>query len=268
MSNNKVYKYFNFNRNEDGIIYSLDALSHSYVYAAPPSLFNDPFDCAVQAELDLTPLVLRNYYQSREMPKEEIEARLAYYFDEGDHLTKAGYAEQESFKKQISSMNQVLGVTCFSKQPYNPLMWAHYANNHNGYCLEFELGAPFETKRIDDGVGLHIYGDVDYATNGKLPKVSLSDFLHGTVKTLDLILQKGRRWIYEEESRLIVTVETENDRKINYHPDLLKGIYYGINIQPELKTQLEELVNKHYSHVDRYDMKVSDQYYWMDKTPL
>jgi hypothetical protein len=63
-------------------------------------------------------------------------------------------------------------------------------------------------------------------------------------------------------------VETENDRKINYHSNLLTGIYYGINIEPELKAQLEELTQKQYQHVNRYDMKVSDQYYWMDKTQL
>lgn len=139
MAARKIYKYCNFNKNEQGLVYSLDALSNNYVYASSPAMFNDPFDCAVQAELDLTPSVLTTYYQSRGKPKEEIEKRLEYYFDEGGHLTKAGYAEQNSFKHQISSIHKCLGVTCFSKQPYNPLMWAHYSNNHNGFCLEFDV---------------------------------------------------------------------------------------------------------------------------------
>ena len=265
MPSNKIYKYFNFNKSEQGLVYSLDALSNNYVYASPPSMFNDPFDCAVQAELDLTPLVLRNYYQSREMLKEEIEERLAYYFDEGDHLTKAGYVEQESFKKQISSMNRDLGVTCFSKQPYNPLMWAHYANNHNGFCLEFDVGDPFKSKQIDSGKGLHIWGEVEYAKSGDLPKVTLSDFLNGTLSTLNLILQKGGRWKYEEERRLIISTNAEEDRKVIYAPELLTGIFYGINIDTELKAEVKAIITSIYPHAEEHDLKVSDQYYWLEK---
>lgn len=265
MSSNKIYKYFNFNKSEKGLVYSLDALSKSYVYASPPSMFNDPFDCAVQAELDLTPLVLRNYYLLREMPKEEIEERLVYFFDAGGHLTKAGYAEQESFKKKISSMNQDLGVTCFSKQPYNPLMWAHYADNHNGFCLEFDADAPFKSKRIAGGKKLHIWGEVEYAKSGELPKVAFSDFLNGNLNTLSLIFQKGGRWKHEEELRLIISADSEEERKVIYPPELLTGIYYGINVDAKWKSELNKIMASQYFHAEEHDLKVSDKYYWLEK---
>lgn len=261
----KIYKYCNFNKNEQGLVYSLDALSNNYVYASYPAMFNDPFDCAVQAELDLTPSVLTTYYQSRETPKEEIEMRLACYFDEGGHLTKAGYEEQDLIRHQISSINKRLGVTCFSKQPYNPLMWAHYSNNHNGFCLEFDVAEPFESKRIESGKGLHIWGKVEYAKSGSLPKVALSDFLSGNLNTLKLILQKGGRWKYEEEQRLIVFVSDDEGRKVIFPPKLLTGIYYGINIDDKLRADIESIIDSKYPHVEEYDLKVSDQFYWLEK---
>lgn len=265
MAASKIYKYFNINKSEEGLIYSLDALIHNYVYASPPSMFNDPFDCAVQAELDLTPIVLTNYYQSRGVLQEEIEDRLSYYFNDTGHLTEAGYVEQDSFKKQISSMNQDLGVTCFSRQPYNPLMWAHYANNHNGFCLEFDIGGPFKSKQIEGGKGLHIWGEVEYAKSGDLPKVALSDFLNGTLITLNLILQKGGRWKYEEERRLIISASDVEDRKVIYAPELLTGIYYGINIDTALKAELKAILDSKYSHAEEHELKVSDKYYWLEK---
>jgi len=265
MSNNKIYKYFNFNKSEQGLVYSLDALSNNYVYASSPAMFNDPFDCAVQAKLDLTPSVLTTYYHSRGLAQKDIQDRLSCYFKGTGELTKEGYAEQDSLKRQISSMNKDLGVTCFSKQPYNPLMWAHYSNNHNGFCLEFDVAEPFKSKRIEGGKGLHIWGEVEYAKSGSLPKVTLSDFLNGNLNTLNLILQKGGRWKYEEESRLIISVSEEADRKVTYESELLTGIYYGININTELRAEVESIVASKYPNVEEHDLKVSDQYYWLEK---
>lgn len=34
-------------------------------------------------------------------------------------------------------------VSCFTESPYSMLMWAHYANNHEGFCIEYEI-PPYE----------------------------------------------------------------------------------------------------------------------------
>lgn len=265
MPSNKIYKYYNFNKSEEGLVYSLDALSNNYVYASAPSTFNDPFDCAVQAALDLTPEVLTIFYQSKLMKDEEIQARISNFFDRGGRLTEDGHNVQESFRQQISSMNQNLGVACFSKQPYNPLMWAHYSNNHNGFCLEFDLDPPFKSNEVNGGKNLHIWGEIEYANSGHLPRVALSDFLSGSLNTLNLILKKGGRWKYEEERRLIISVDNEEDRKVEFAPELLTGIYYGINVDIKLKEETKVIMASRYPHAVEHELKVSDQYYWLDK---
>lgn len=266
MSSNKIYKYFNFNKSEQGLVYSLDALSKNYVYASPPSIFNDPFDCAVQAELDLTPEVLTAFYQARSIKDEEIKDQISNFFDKDGNLTEGGHEVQESFRQQISSMNKNLGVTCFSKQPYNPLMWAHYSNNHNGFCLEFDLAPPFKSKQVKGGESLHIWGEVEYAKSGHLPRVALSDFLEGSLSTLSLILKKGGRWKYEEEQRLIISADNAENRRVVFSPKLLTGIYCGINIDTKLREELELIIDSKYPHAEVHDLKVSDQYYWLEKS--
>lgn len=108
-------------------------------------------------------------------------------------------------------------------------------------------------------------GKVEYAKNGSLPKVALSDFLNGSLNSIKLILQKGGRWEYEEEQRLIVSVNDDESRKISFPPKLLTGIYYGINIDGKLRAGIESIIDSKYPHVEEYDLKVSDKFYWLEK---
>jgi len=39
-------------------------------------------------------------------------------------------------KSKISKKN---GLLCFSEDKYNPVQWAHYAKNHKGVCLGFDI---------------------------------------------------------------------------------------------------------------------------------
>src|SRR5690606_30132625 len=48
--------------------------------------------------------------------------------------------QHKEFMQQIyNAENADRGVTCFSKNCKNLLMWAHYANNHTGMCIGYDL---------------------------------------------------------------------------------------------------------------------------------
>ena len=38
-----------------------------------------------------------------------------------------------------SKISEKYGLLCFSEDKYNPVQWAHYADNHKGVCLGFEI---------------------------------------------------------------------------------------------------------------------------------
>jgi hypothetical protein len=42
----------------------------------------------------------------------------------------------QSAKSKISKKS---GLLCFSQDKYNPVQWSHYADNHKGVCLGFEI---------------------------------------------------------------------------------------------------------------------------------
>lgn len=77
-------------------------------------------------------------------------------------------------------------ISCFLTSNTNRLMWSHYANNHSGICLEFEIDNILEN--------LHpcYYTDSFPEMNWKSNNINLS-------------LIKEKAWEYEAEWRLVKT---------------------------------------------------------------
>ena len=87
-------------------------------------------------------------------------------------------------------------------------LWAKYANNHKGYCLEFSNSGLFAAAREV------IYGDVvDFdLTNEEQIKINL-------------LFQKTLDWKTEEEVRLVLPRSSES--RIQFDPNLLTRIIVG-----------------------------------------
>ncbi|MEH6544589.1 MAG: DUF2971 domain-containing protein [Porticoccaceae bacterium] len=66
-------------------------------------------------------------------------------------------------KKQISNNT---GILCHSKDWHNPVQWSHYADNHKGVCLGFEISKRWLAKVEYADERLSISGTIDM-TNEK-----------------------------------------------------------------------------------------------------
>jgi hypothetical protein len=93
---------------------------------------------------------------------------------------------REAVNFEKSMIAKKYGLLCFSEDKYNPVQWAHYADNHKGVCLGFDI------------------------PESKLWKVKyVSERL--SRDTLDLpdcnekmLTTKFSHWSYEQERRLII----------------------------------------------------------------
>ena len=86
----------------DTNLLSIASLHENYFWLSNPKDFNDPFDCNIN-------LV--------------------------EHENEADLKKLTSVKR--NSIADV-GVTCFTEEINEPLMWAHYANNYFGFVLELD----------------------------------------------------------------------------------------------------------------------------------
>ena len=115
---------------------------------------------------------------------------------------------KESFSK--------IGVSCFSKNNSNLLMWSHYADSHRGMCLEFDSQVlPFSK-----------CNEVTYKS--KIPSISMDSLLNEDLDSefiKKLLSFKSIDWKHEEELRIF---HQESNKSYVYPNNSLKAIYFGI----------------------------------------
>ncbi len=102
---------------------------------------------------------------------------------------------------------QKFRVACFTETPYSMLMWSHYANNHQGFCIEYEIplyAAPYI--QIFHNLMPVIYSDkrisiLDQCIRSLQPPGLTADILWDIYKYG--LLMKSMDWKYQNEWRLI-----------------------------------------------------------------
>ncbi len=124
---------------------------------------------------------------------------------------------RRAFEKMKSELAENKGILCFSDSWQNPVMWGHYAEQHKGICLGFD---------VPD----HCLGKVDYSRNrlvADLQKLTNPDNLKPD-DARQFLFTKYSHWHYEREYRSFVTLE---DR------DTETGLYFTeFSEMLELKT--------------------------------
>jgi hypothetical protein len=145
-------------------------------------------------------------------------------------------------------------TTCFSKAPTVPPMWAHYANNHTGFVLEFNA----------DAIGKHFehvsIRDVTYRDS---PDPEIEYFLRRSAVTMknrhavwlqklvltEAYFSKFTSWQYEEECRLITSedeIDEVSGNMILFVPtDCISKIIIGKNASKKLVERSAELAKKY-----------------------
>lgn len=156
---------------------------------------------------------LENEVLSREI-LQQIKHFIAPYANDGATLEKIFFsaASISEIRKQIQTTT---GVHCFfGDSPDNALMWAHYADNHKGFCIEYE-------------VAIETPGLLEVNYSSKLPAPSVTELLFSPEETLRRILTtKKMEWNYEKEWRLVfLRALSPGEKGMNIkRPDTIKPV--------------------------------------------
>lgn len=137
-------------------------------------------------------------------------------YQHSDNLTLI----EQSFKNIIDMKDTKLGIFSLSKTYSDELLWAHYANSHKGFCIEYDL-----EKLLSRQNPKHRYFDVQYSNN--IPNLNFSQLLDQTnpdILIKKMLGYKSQRWEYEQELRII----TENQGINTYDYRAVKAIYFGL----------------------------------------
>lgn len=167
--------------------FTLSDLIENKITVSPSTAMNDPFDSLI------------NLWATEE--------HLAMMCKEKSHAKP--YAKSFQYNR--------IRCFCYGKEENvinKTLMWAHYAEEHRGICIKYQLSSHF-IKQDENDKYEHMY----------LKKVEYTDKTISietpTINSAIAFATKGKEWSYENEVRLI-----------DYNPNI-ETPYYGIALDKE-----------------------------------
>ena len=106
----KIYKYYRLDDNVENNSRRLANVKSNLIWSSIYSEFNDPFECQYM------------------------------YLTEND-LEEIGFPKESKkiWDSIIEQLRQRITTICFTQNPNDMPMWAHYANEHKGFCIEYEV---------------------------------------------------------------------------------------------------------------------------------
>lgn len=203
------YKYLPCDMDE-GRIRSI--LIESDLYLNSCKNFNDPFDTTANIINTGSLKDLRKRYgeivetNQPHLKKHEKEVVIS--------MMMKNYADDpNTYKKILTKNTQAAGIFSITKNSRNILMWSHYASQHKGFLLQFELAR--------DPASFLYALEMDYSEN--YPKYDISLSFEHAFK--EVMLRKSEDWRYENEWRLLRIGGADS-----FHPfkqEALTGLIFG-----------------------------------------
>jgi hypothetical protein len=202
---------------------SIQNFKNQSIYFGSPAHFNDPYDCAIVAEIeeptDAEVELMRRSYMDRPNVANEARRQLRV---RSPRFIKELFIR--SATKVLHQRREIIlkknGVSCFSETNDNLLMWSHYASRCAGFCLEFRTRfiEPDKLRRV-------IYAE-------RIPKINIVPLVvdRDWTQIMELFCTKSIDWEYEREWRYIHTVA---GTLFTYKPEALKAIYCGPEIDQD-----------------------------------
>ena len=182
-----------------------------------PAFLNDPYECHLTLDREAV----------KSLKEEFQEGYKRHFKDKSDSevLERTEAHELSIIENALSTYRKIrndLGVLSLTEDPFNLLMWAHYADEHRGLVVELDYSHPslnIPGKGGDEFAGLFA---VNYTTE-KICGVPTPD------NVIDTLLTKSLEWAYEKEWRFVRTLN-----RLKH----VGGDVYVVDVHPEASSEL------------------------------
>lgn len=266
----KTIKLYRFEKFEDKRI---ETLLNNQIWLSAADGFNDLSDCRLpgtyssevsQPELvavSKAAVLLREADEDAKLLTDDVFDSLLYLWNNrGDRFSSqeidinGGLRRGRATNKTKNSLLNAVKICCFfSGDIEEPLMWAHYADNHKGFCVEYEY-TPQEDSRILQ---------VNYAS--QIAPLSVRELLLCPQESLTrLYTTKSIHWSYEKEFRYVeldtATSESVSQGRAVKLPSYLlpKRIIYGDRACAKRVKQLKERTDMRVLAMKKYRCSLNE----------
>ncbi len=239
----ELYRYHAIND------YLFAQLDKSELWFSRPSRFNDPFDCRVKFNFGSTDEEIE---RSRQNLIKLVEGN---GFEQLFNLSEGQDIQPETWDELLNQFihtfyNERIAICCLSEIPDSILLWSHYANNHQGVCLEYHVQKHgFLHKEL---LPVNYYKEY--------PLVNMFEF-EGTFYSLVMqnVVSKAWDWDYEYEWRAVV-VDDEGLYPVDRED--LRKVIFGVNTPKEDEDKLiKHLLEHGYDNVEIHKAVMNESKY-------
>lgn len=256
-------------------------LENELLRITQPGDLNDPFEC-----LPVPPTVseignILKVVMQEDLSKYSLTKKQRKAYEEKAELAIKSVLEKirsgtpGNFKEQFindgnKNINNKLGILSLSRRWNSSLMWSHYTNSHKGFCLGFDTETDFFKPFRQIADTSKIFMPVIYS-NERI-KIPINK---GEKIDMNIMLTKSKDWEYEDEERLIVSLENAQDKKQEMPFDiylykvphnLIKEIIVGTNISNEYFSTIKQFCEN--KKIDLYKTIVSEKKFDMERIKL
>lgn len=139
------------------------------------------------------------------------------YWEKSAHSSNINSYVTNPWEWIYNALLDTIGIRCFTEDPYSLMMWSHYAEKHQGVCLEYDVGQFLnmnEGRHISDYIhpvrycdkceelktnSLYTPGDIHLSEEEKLQQFQRS------------LLTKAECWKSEREWRWVMLFQPESE---------------------------------------------------------
>ena len=185
-----VYKYVHENR--------VDVLESGMIRFSQPAVFNDPFELRPALSKVLSEQATEREFEQLAQKEPDIQRLRGPILNNVKQLSSQRAAAMQEFVTR--KFNENFGILSLTRRPDSLLMWAHYANGHQGFVIEFDDRHPWFRQGHEGFAHLGHLRKVRYSK--RRPYASMDK-----LDEIDLLLTKSAQWKYEREMRLVLALQ-------------------------------------------------------------
>lgn len=228
------------------------------IYFPNPTQFNDPFESKPILKLHNSRLKRDKFLIDLLKEKHpEFDKRGRRRFLKKHRRNIPFLTSQNGIMHVYENFLKATGILSLSEKNDDILMWAHYADSHQGICLEFDAATE----------GTFFWESFKVIYQDEYPTVNIMAIGQGEEYTKAL-LTKSTHWEYEQEWRIIKCEEDGGPGVHHFDPKLLTGIILGARINEKNKLQLFEWVDNFPTKIKLFQAELSGKRFALDFVEL
>ena len=132
---------------------------------------------------------------------------------------------EDFYQHEQNRLKKGYGVSSFTYDAENVLMWANYGDSNRGFCIELDKES-FSNFAAEHS-SLLALRDVSYMDSLPMLRLIIQNDFFGVENEEEILLSKMNTWKYEQEVRLVSRLALCNQRYVAFEKHFITGIIFG-----------------------------------------